>query len=304
MTHGPESPAHAVQQRALAAGLMLVVLWGASFTIQKIAYNGLGPGGFVFGRALLMAVCALGLLALRGRFRWPQLSRPEWRNLLTLTAVGPVAHILMVTYGIHWSTPFSSSLILACGPVFTLLLMRFGHGTRLHRQQVLGVALALAGVLVFMGDKLLGADWRAGGGDLLLLVAAALFSAYTVGIAPLIVRHGGVDVTCWTMVLACPALMLATAVPAWHAPFATAGATTWVAFFWAVLVSAFMGWMLWGWINAVRGVARTAPLMYLIPPVAGLVAWLTVGETFGVQKIIGAALALAGVAWAQWAPRR
>jgi drug/metabolite transporter (DMT)-like permease len=139
-----------------------------------------------------------------------------------LTAVGPVAHILMVTYGIHWSTPFSSSLILACGPVFTLLLMRFGHGTRLHRQQVLGVALALAGVLVFMGDKLLGADWRAGGGDLLLLVAAALFSAYTVGIAPLIVRHGGVDVTCWTMVLACPALMLATAVPAWHAPFATA----------------------------------------------------------------------------------
>jgi len=70
-----------------------------------------------------------------------------------------------------------------------------------------------------------------------------------------------------------------------------------------VLVSAFMGWMLWGWINAVRGVARTAPLMYLIPPVAGVVAWLTVGETFGVQKIIGAALALAGVAWAQWAPR-
>jgi hypothetical protein len=42
---------------------------------------------------------------------------------------------------------------------------------------------------------------------------------------------------------------------------------------WAVLVSAFLGWLVWGWINAVRGVARTAPLLYLMPPVAGLVAW-------------------------------
>jgi drug/metabolite transporter (DMT)-like permease len=31
----------------------------------------------------------------------------------------------MVTFGIHWSTAFSSSLILACGPMFTLLILRW-----------------------------------------------------------------------------------------------------------------------------------------------------------------------------------
>lgn len=66
-----------------------------------------------------------------------------------------------------------------------------------------------------------------------------------------------------------------------------------------MLVSAFLGWMLWGWVNAVRGVARTAPLLYGVPPVAGLVAWLTVSECYGGPKLAGAALVRGGVAWTQ-----
>ena len=71
-----------------------------------------------------------------------------------------------------------------------------------------------------------------------------------------------------------------------------------------MLLSAFLGWLVWGWVNAVRGVARTAPLMYLMPPVAGLVAWLTTGERYSGTKLAGAALTLAGVALAQFASTR
>jgi drug/metabolite transporter (DMT)-like permease len=71
----------------------------------------------------------------------------------------------------------------------------------------------------------------------------------------------------------------------------------------AVLISAFLGWMVWGWINAVRGVARTAPLMYLMPPVAGLVAWALTGERYTVIKLAGAGVTLLGVALAQFSSR-
>lgn len=53
-----------------------------------------------------------------------------------------------------------------------------------------------------------------------------------------------------------------------------------------------------------RGVARTAPLLYLVPPVAGVVAWVFVREPFGAWKIAGGALALGGVALTQWAATR
>ena len=56
--------------------------------------------------------------------------------------------------------------------------------------------------------------------------------------------------------------------------------------------------------NTARGVARTAPLMYLMPPVAGVISWIESGETFEPTKLVGAAVAIAGVAFAQFAGRR
>ena len=78
------------------------------------------------------------------------------------------------------------------------------------------------------------------------------------------------------------------------------GSAVWAGTFYSVIVSAFLGWLVWGWVNAVRGVGPTAPLMYLMPPVAGLVAWALTGERYSAAKIAGAAITLAGVALAQF----
>jgi drug/metabolite transporter (DMT)-like permease len=68
-------------------------------------------------------------------------------------------------------------------------------------------------------------------------------------------------------------------------------------------VSSFLGWLAWAWINSVRGLARSAPLQYLMPPIAGLTAWITIGETFTWLKVAGATITMAGVAWAQFATK-
>jgi drug/metabolite transporter (DMT)-like permease len=78
----------------------------------------------------------------------------------------------------------------------------------------------------------------------------------------------------------------------------------WLGLGYAVLISAFLGWLVWGWVNAVRGVARSAPLMYLMPPIAGLVAWAVTGERYTGVKLAGAALTLGGVALAQFSSAR
>lgn len=290
------------QRRALHAGIGVVLLWGTSFSIQKSAYAAMGPGPFLFLRSLLMAACAMALLRWRGSRLWPVLDRREWGLLLGCTALGPVLHILLVTYAIHWSTPFSSALIMACGPVCTLLLMRVLGGTRMGRGQALGVAAAFGGVLLFMSDKLSGADWRASGGDLMMLLATVVFSFYTIWVTPLVQRHGGPEIMCWATLLAAPWLLAINVPAALQAPYGRFGAAVWGAFAWSVLVAAFLGWMLWSWVNAVRGVDRTAPLLYGVPPVAGVVAWLSFGEHFGALKLAGAAIALLGIAWTQRRP--
>ena len=132
-------------------------------------------------------------------------------------------------------------------------------------------------------------------------LAAALFSYYTVMSKPLIQRHGGVAVMAYALLAGSPLIVLAGVPAALQAPWGQLGLWHWFLLLWASLVSAFLGWLVWGWVNEQRGVARTAPLQYLMPLVAGVVAWWATGERFTGLKIGGAALTLAGVAWAQYA---
>jgi drug/metabolite transporter (DMT)-like permease len=295
--------AASAQQLALAAGVAVVSVWGANFGVQKVLFEVLPPAAFLFARYLLMPLCAALLLLHTNGWRWLRLQRDDALKLAGLGVLAHTLHVSMVTYGIHWSTAFSSALIMACGPVFTLLILHWSGHERLTRGQVAGVALACTGVLVFLSDKLAGRQWAATGGDLMMLFAASLFSYYTVMTKPLIQRHGGVAVMAYATLAGSPLVVLFSAPAAWGAPWGAMGALHWALLLWAALVSAFLGWLVWGWVNERRGVGRTAPLQYLMPLVAGLVAWLATGERFTAVKIGGALLTLGGVALAQFSVR-
>lgn len=292
-------PSH--QQLALFAGLCVVAVWGANFGVQKALFGLLSPGAFLFARYLMMPLAGALLLLHANGWRWLRLPQRDALQLAGLGLLAHTLHVSMVTFGIHWSTAFSSALIMACSPVFTLLILHRAGIETLTRGQVAGVVAACAGVLVFLSDKLLGRNFAATGGDLMMLLAGALFSYYTVASKPLIQRHGGKAVMAYALLAGSPPIVLLGLPAALDAPWAQMGAWHWFLLLWASLVSAFLGWLVWGWVNEVRGVARTAPLQYLMPLAAGLVAWWATGERFTLLKIGGAALTLAGVAWAQYA---
>jgi drug/metabolite transporter (DMT)-like permease len=300
-TSNTPTPTHDGQSLALAAGLVVVAVWGANFAVQKALFVLLPPSAFLFARYLLMPLCAAALLLHLNGGRWRWLPREDMWRLAGLGFLAHSLHVTMVTFGIHWSTAFSSALIMACGPVFTLLILHHAGLERLARGQVLGVALACAGVLVFLSDKLLGRQWAATGGDLMMLTAAAIFSWYTVMTKPLILKHGGVAVMAYATLAGSLPIVLAMAPAALVAPWGQMELKHWGLLLWAALVSAFLGWLVWGWVNERRGIARTAPLQYLMPLVAGVVAWWATGERFTLVKLGGAALTLAGVALAQFA---
>lgn len=287
-------------RQALWAALALILVWGANFSVQKAIFQALSPGGFLFVRYLILPVAAAALLCVRFGLAWPRVSRVDGWALLRLGLIGHLLHVGLVTYGIHWSTAFSSSLILACGPIFTLLILHWHGMEELTRGQLAGVGVACLGVLAFLSDKLFGGHWQAGAGDLVLLVAASFFSYYTVAAKPLTERLGGVTVMTYAVLLG-SAPVVALSLPAGlGVDWREITPAIWAGTFYSVIVSAFLGWLVWGWINVVRGVARTAPLMYLMPPVAGLVAWAITGERYSAMKIGGAAITLAGVALAQF----
>jgi len=290
-----------LQKWALAAGCALMLTWGVNFAITKVVLAELGVWPFLFIRFLAMPLFGFALLVAVTRRHFPRSwpRRGDLPRFIAAGLIGHTAHVSLVMWGINLSTAFSSSLVLTSSPLFTLLILALLGAEPLRRRQLIGTLIAFCGIVVFLSDKFVRGFALAGAGDLVLLLAASLFSLYTVITKPLVARYGPLNVMCYTLLFGAPPLVLATLPAFLDAPLAAVSAGVWFGVFWAVAVSSFLGWIVWAWVNAVRGLARSAPLQYLMPPIAGLVAWLTLGETFTWLKIAGAAAAMAGIAWAQ-----
>ncbi len=272
----------------IAIGLMVV--WGMNFTVMKIILDQVSVGALLFMRFLWMALLGMLMLAwlYRGRLRQSLPHRRDLPRFIAAGLIGHTAHVGIVTWGLQLSTPFSSSLVLTSGPLWTLLILAGLGAERLQTRQVVGTIAAFLGILMFMSDKFTRGVMLAGFGDLVLLFAASLFSLYTVVARPLTSRYGAPVLLGYTLLVGAPPVLLFTLPAFLAAPLAGLPAKVWLAMFFAVTVSSFLGWLGWAWINQVRGVARSAPLQYIMPPVAGLVSWITLGETFTWLKIAGA----------------
>lgn len=293
------------QDASLVAAVATMAVWGANFPLTKYLLDHLGVGAFLFLRFAIMLALGVALLLLVYR-RHLALALPRREDLGRFVAAGVLGHTLhvgVVMWGINLSTAFSSSVVMTSSPLLTLLLLAAMGVERLHMRQLAGTALAFAGIALFLSDKFTRGLADAGFGDLALLGASTMFSLYTVISKPLVERYGPLVLLAWTLVFGAPPLM-AVCIPAvLAAPLAELPRAVWIAFAWSVVVSSFLGWLVWVWVNAVRGVARSAPLQYLMPPVAGIVAWLTLGEVFTWLKLVAAGIIMVGVAWAQLGTR-
>jgi drug/metabolite transporter (DMT)-like permease len=287
---------------SLAAALATMLAWGVNFAFVKHVLDRLGVEAFMFIRFAALPVLALLMMLVIFRSQivhtWPR--RADLPRFIACALIGHTFHIAVVMYGMDLSTPFSSSLVLTSGPLFTLVILALLGVERLRVRQVAGTLVALAGIVVFLSDKFAAGFSRAGVGDLVLLLAAALFALYTVLVQPLARRYGPLIVLCYTLLFSAPPILIWTLPGFLSQPASTYTASVWVGLVWALVVSSFFGWLMWTWVNAVRGVARSAPFAYLMPPIAGLVAWLTLGEAFTWLKILGALVTMAGVAYAQF----
>ena len=287
---------------SLPIAIALMVIWGVNFSVTKTILDQVSVSAMLFVRFLWMMLLGLAMLAwlYRGRFASSLPHRRDWPRFLAAGLIGHTAHVGIVTWGLHLSTPFSSSLVLTSGPLWTLLILVALGAEKLRTPQVVGTVAAFLGILLFMSDKFSSGVLRAGLGDLVLLLAAGLFSLYTVVTRPLTSRYGAPVLLGYTLLVGAPPVLLFT-LPAFLAEsWRELPATIWVWMFYAVTISSFLGWLGWAWINQVRGVAKSAPLMYMMPPIAGVVSWITLGENFTWLKITGALVTMAGVAWAQF----
>ena len=69
----------------------------------------------------------------------------------------------------------------------------------------------------------------------------------------------------------------------------------WLAMAWVVIAPVFVAWSVWNWVEQHLATTLTAPLLFLVPVISGLAAWILLDESIRVGQIIGAAAVISGL---------
>ncbi len=294
---GPLSLGTPTQRRlAVVAAVVQTLIAVVNYYFAREAVRALGPEVLAtirfIGTSVLMSALLLALGPHRQGRPWP--TRGEILRIGGLGLLGVTVNQYLFVTGLSLTSPSRAALFYGTTPVFVFLLAVFRGLERWGVRRLLGIVLALLGVVIVLAGRgaLAGGSLR---GDFVLLVATVLWAGYTALGKDLIVRHGALVVTGIALVIGGLAF-LPFGLPLLVGFDATAVAPRiWWAVAYMIVVNTIIAYLLW--YQAVRWLppSRVAVFNNLQPVLTVLLGIAVWGETVSTPFLIGGALALVGV---------
>ena len=216
------------------------------------------PEALALARASVAAV--LVLLATGTLIPRPRFTKREWLQVAGLGLLLVPLNQYLFVRGLKDTVPSHPPLIYAMTPVGVLLLSSIIQRRRPSRARVIGVVLALTGVVVLMRPWEASADAAAlRRGDLWICAGLVVWVLYTAVAGALTRRHDARVVTAWALVIGA-ALLAPVALPSLLATDLSAiSVRGWVGLVWLAAVTSTLMMLLW---NAMLG--RLEPVQVAI----------------------------------------
>lgn len=282
----------------LVAPALFVLIWSTGWIAAKFIAPFADPLTFLALRFATAGLLLGGLVVVRGG--WPTTPRAAFHAAMS----GILLHALYlgpVWWSIAEGVPAGiAALMAALQPLLTALLAPRLLGESLSRQRQLGIGFGLAGLLLVLLPKLLGLELSAlRQAAVPLLVNAAGVVAVTFGtIYQKRFLQGGdlAGITTFQYVGA-----LGLILPAAWLLEPMRLTVTWtlvLVLAWSVLALSIGAIALFLVLIRRGAVSRAAALIYLVPLVAALQAYMFFGETLDGVQMFGMGLTMAGVALA------
>jgi drug/metabolite transporter (DMT)-like permease len=272
---------------------VFVLIWSTGFIVARFGMPLSPPMKFLALRYALSMLCFLPWIIL-AKVPWPQ-GRVQWRHL---AVTGILMHACYL--GGVWAAVKAgmgsglAALIVGLQPVLTAFWLSFmsSSGARVSRRQWLGLVLGFAGLVMVVSRKF-GAGGEAHWLNISLAVGALI--GITVGtlyqkrfVAPCDVRTANVVQLGAALLVTLPLTLLESESMLWNAELAGAMA-------WSVLALTLGGSSLLYLLIQRGAAASVTSLMFLVPPVTALIAWLLFSEPISALTIAGTLLTAFGV---------
>ncbi len=282
----------------LLVALLVVILWGGTPTVTKLAAREIDPLVIAFTRTLVGALAALPLV-LAMRVAPPRSLRLAWPLVLSGICAF-VAFPILFTYGQRHTSAMHGGLILAVLPVMTGLYAAIVERRWPISRWWIGCTIALVGEALLIGGKGHGAGQEATLFGDVLIVLSCLFASlsYVLGARLAQAGYPSLGTTLWSLIAS--GIVLLPGIP-WVLGGGLPEATplAWGSVLFLAIITSILGYVGWYWALGAGGIARMATLQFM-QPISGLVlAFFLLGERPTLVLGIATLVILAGVVIAQ-----
>ena len=292
-------PGHLSSQSIVTTGVLLsaATIWGLVPVATRYLLASFVPLQLVIVRFLIAAVFFLPLLGPVRKYRW---TFKEASRVLFCGLVGVIGYYVLVAYGQQLIPAGIAGLLIATQPIWILLISAAVMREKISWLVLLGLAVALSGIIVLLGQETLGSAWNGTilTGSLLVLLAALMWSIYTVAVRSLSTRIGAHVSTALTMLIGALPLFIFWDGRTWSV-LLHLSLVAWLALGVLSLGSTVVAAVLWNYGVARTTSARAGLFLYLVPLVSVSGGALFLHEQITLVTLASGALIIAGVVLAQ-----
>jgi drug/metabolite transporter (DMT)-like permease len=277
-----------LDNRTLVASAVTLLCWASAFAGIRASLTSYTPAQLALFRFLVgSAVLAIHAVLTR----MPLAKKQDLGAIALIGFLGITAYHLLLNYGELSVTAGAASLLVNTAPIFTALLAIAFLGERLSLRRWVGIAISFTGVVLITGGEAKGLSFDFGA--LLIVISAICISLYMILQKPYLKKYTAVQFT--TYIIWAGTIFLLPFLPSLMkaVPTAPLGATLAVVYL-GVFPTA-VAYATWGYVLAQIPASRAATLLYLVPVLAIVVAWVWLQEVPTSLSLIGGAIVLSGV---------
>ena len=274
-------------------------LWAISFVATKIALEVVPPLTVVSLRLLVASVFFLPLLIFTGR--WRRIADGKTIvKLFGLSLFGAGLHYGFQTVGLQTTNASNASVYVATGPITILLLAVIFLGEKLNPRKIIGIVIAIVGVLVVMGLDTI-TDFKLDGnliGDVLVFASIVMWGCFTVFGKRITDKLGALTVTATVTLIGATWMTPVGLLEMQRTGFTLAGITptAWAAVIYLGAACNFLAVLLYFTALQKTESQKVGVYLYSIPPMTAVAAALALGEPITLGLVVGTILVIVGVA--------
>ena len=285
--------------------LCLVVCWGSTFALTKVALETVTPLWIVAGRLVVGAGALLAILFVRGE------GLPRGLNIwLWLAAIGALGAlpIFLISWGTQHLDTALSGILFGVSPLVTIAIAHFVvPGEHLTVPKAAGFAVGFCGLVVLFGATALGGIGE--GGVVLLAQLAMLGAASGYAVRSILAKmmpnispfqKGAGSFLCGAIIAIPVAFLFGGGFPVGVSSRSLAAISTM-----GMLATAISGVVMFNLIHR-AGPSFLSLTNYLIPLYVLLLGITVLDEDISAQEMVALGLIVSGIAVSEWRrrPRR